>query len=76
MSSVVIFGFNKEYGSVCYDKKWVELGRTPEYMALVLKYLTVLSFLFKTVFQCIHNRMYNFAMKAEFKTNWMSQNDY
>ena len=28
------------------------------------------------VLQCIHDRMYNFAMKTEFKTNWMSQNDY
>ena len=57
-------------------KKWIGLGRTPENMALILKYLTVLPFHFKTVLQCIHNLMYNFAMKAEFKMNWMSQSDY
>ena len=55
-------------------KKWIQLDRTPENMALILKYLTVLSFFIKTVVQHIHNRilMYSFATKAELKTNWMS----
>ena len=57
-------------------KKWIQIGRTLENIALILKCMTVLSVLFKTVLPHIHNRMmYDFATKVEFKTNWMSQND-